>query len=121
MKRTGVGLLALGTVLLLGTWAQAAPANFATLKVLVVDPSGAPLDGVPVSLQTDKGDLVTLTDDTGTAVFQVKVAGNGAEQVTVEVLGWGNDGSPFEIARGTEEEITILVPSFSPIWTIDET
>ena len=121
MKRTGVGLLALSTVLLLGSWVQAAPANQATLRILVVDETGLPVEGVPLSVQTGKGDLVLATDETGTAVFEVKVTGNGPEQVVLEVLGGGSEGSPFTVTRGMEEEITVFLHPFSPIWTIDET
>jgi hypothetical protein len=120
MKRTGVGLLALGMVLLLGTWAQAAPANLATLDVLVLDQTGTPLEGIPVRVQTERGDLVSVTDVTGTAVFDVKVPGNDPAHVVVTVLGGEDPGDPLELARGVEEEITILVPSLTPIWTIDE-
>jgi hypothetical protein len=119
MKRTGVGILALGTVLLMGTWALAAPANLASLEVLVVDHSGNPVEGTLVVVQTERADLLSLTDESGIARFVVKVTGNGPLDLVVSVLGGGRVVVP--LARGGKATV-ILEEELrrTPEWTIDE-
>ena len=119
MKKTGVGLLALGTVLLMGTWALAAPAHLASLEVLVLDHYGTPAEGVLVVVQTDKGDLLSLTDETGMARFVVKVTGNGPLDLVVSAL--GGEAAAVPLARG--EKATVVLEEElkrTPEWIIDE-
>ena len=119
MKRTGVGLLALATVLLMGTWALAAPANLASIEVLVLDHSGAPNEGALVTVQTDKGDLLSLTDESGIARFVVKVTGNGPLDLVVSVLGGESEVVP--LARGEEAKVVLEEElKRTPTWTVDE-
>lgn len=119
MKRTGVGLLALGTVLMMGTWALAAPANLASLEVLVLDHTGAPNVGALVTVQTDRGDLLSLTDEMGMARFVVKVAGQGPLDLVVSVL--NGESAVVPLARGEEAGVVLEEElKRTPEWTIDE-
>lgn len=117
MKRTGVGLLALGAVLLVGTWAPAAPANLASLQVIVVDHNGLPIEGTWVLVETDRDEQIAVTDETGSAVFVLKARGNEPLEVSVWVLGGGDGIVP--LARG-EEGTVVVVGERTPDWTIDE-